>query len=101
MINTLRPLVMTDEVAKTYKKEELTNEMFKRFNSIMTEASQQRKASIIAMMLLDAENKHFLYEMISECFPGIDPSKLKEEIYVEIFTHFVDNFNKTILGVET
>lgn len=100
MLNAMRPLVMDNQEASGYKKEELANKMFNKFNELMSDADEKRKASIIAMMLLDAEHRYLLYEMISECFPGVDPSKLKEEIYIEMFTVFVESFNKNVLGVE-
>ena len=101
MVGTLRPLVLTENTCQNMKKEELHDLVFKEFSVLMSSDNQKDIAKVVGIMLLDFTYKYLLYELIQDCFPGLEPARLKEEVYVEIFSILIEEFNKNILGVKS
>ena len=101
MTISVLPLVMTEPEIKRLKKEDLYTTVFREFDTMLNGAEPERQAGIIAMILMNHQGKQLMYELIMECFPGLNPSQLTDQAYIECFGILIDDFNKSVFGVKT
>lgn len=99
MTTAVLPMVMVEDDIKKLKKDELYQAIFQEFDKMLQEATPDQQAGIIAMVLMDYKGKQIMYELIIECFPGIDPTRVSDECYIEMFGILISDFNKSVLGV--
>ncbi len=100
IIESALPFLFTDEEAATMKREELHQKVLKLFLEKITESKEEEGNGLIAMMLLDQKTKPYLYEAIRDCFPGLEPSELTDEAYVDIFAHFSQYLTENLLTIK-
>lgn len=100
LLITARDFILTPEEAQNMRTEELYDQVFQGFGELMSDENEGKRTNILGIMLLDHRGKHLIYDIIRDCFPGVDPALLKEEIYIEMFSHLMNIFNTSVLQLQ-